>query len=502
MKERKYIAIDLKSFYASVECADRGIDPLDAFLVVADESRTAKTICLAVSPALKAYGVSGRARLFEVISRVDEINREREKRILPRRLSEDSAEFESFLRKDPSIKLGFIIAKPRMRLYEEVSAKIVNIYLNFVAPEDIIVYSIDEVFIDATDYLDTYHMTAYELADAMVREVLSQTGITATAGIGTNLYLAKVAMDIDAKHIKADKDGLRISELDEMSYRRRLWAHRPLTDFWRVGRGTARRLESSGIYTMGDIARYSVHNEDFLYKMFGKNTELLIDHAWGYEPCTIADIRAYTPSVNSLSSGQVLQMPYENDKARLIIKEMTDSLVLELVEKHLVTDQMVLYVGYDIENLNDKKRMKAYAGGIETDHYGRKVPKPVHSSINLGRYTSSTKIITEKIMELYDRITDPNLLVRRMSVCANHVIDENSEKAKKRPEQLNLFSDISQQAENLEREESQLQSERKIQEAVIGIKHKFGKNGILKGMNFQEGATARDRNAQIGGHKA
>lgn len=501
MGDRTYIAIDLKSFYASVECVERGLDPLDAFLVVADESRTEKTICLAVTPALKAYGVSGRARLFEVVSRVKEVNNERRLRSPMKRLSDNAVQFQSILESKPDAQLSFIIAKPRMRLYELVSAKIVSIYLKYVSPEDLLVYSIDEVFMDVTNYLTTYHMTARELADKMIRDVLSQTGITATAGIGTNMYLAKIAMDIDAKHIKADKDGVRISELDELSYRRRLWNHRPLTDFWRIGRATAKKLEKSGMFTMGDVARCSIYNEDFLYKMFGKNAELLIDHAWGWEPCTIADVLAYTPSVNSLSSGQVLSVPYTNDKARLIIKEMTDSLVLDLVKKRLVTDQIVLYIGYDIENLSSDHPSN-YHGDTHTDHYGRKVPKPAHSSINLGRYTSSTKLIIEKTLELFDSITDQKLLIRRMSVAANHVIDEHSEKAKKKPEQLSLFSDISSQAQRLEDEEESYQKERQVQEAVIRIKSKFGKNGILKGMNFEEGATARERNAQIGGHKA
>ena len=446
MSERTYIAIDLKSFYASVECVERGLDPLDAFLVVADESRTEKTICLAVTPALKAYGVSGRARLFEVVSKVKEINNERRLKSSKRRLSDNAVQFQSVLDAKPDAKLDFIIAKPRMRLYELVSAKIVSIYLKYISPDDLLVYSIDEVFMDVTDYLDIYHLTARELADKMVRDVLSQTGITATAGIGTNLYLAKIAMDIDAKHIEADRDGVRISELDELSYRKRLWDHRPLTDFWRIGRATAKKLEKSGMFTMGDVARCSIYNEDFLYKMFGKNAELLIDHAWGWEPCSISDVRAYTPSVNSLSSGQVLSVPYTNEKAKLIIKEMTDSLVLDLVKKRLVTDQIVLYIGYDIENLSSDSPSK-YKGETHTDYYGRKAPKPAHGSINLGRYTSSTKLITEKTLELFDSITDSELLVRRMSVAANHVIDEQSEKAKKPPEQLDLFSDISDQAQ-------------------------------------------------------
>lgn len=501
VSERTYIAIDLKSFYASVECVERGIDPLDVFLVVADESRTEKTICLAVTPALKAYGVSGRARLFEVIAKVDEINKERRLKSPTKRLSDNAVQFQSVLETHPDAQLSFIVAKPRMRLYEDVSAKIVSIYLKYVSYEDLIVYSIDEVFMDVTDYLGIYHMTARELADKMVRDVLSQTGITATAGIGSNLYLAKIAMDIDAKHIEADQDGVRISRLDELSYRKRLWNHRPLTDFWRIGKATAKKLEKSGMFTMGDVARCSIYNEDFLYKMFGKNAELLIDHAWGWEPCTIADVRAYTPSVNSLSTGQVLSVPYSNDKARLIIKEMTDALVLDLVNKHLVTDQIVLYIGYDIENLSENNR-DIFKGDIHTDHYGRKVPKPAHSSVNLGRYTSSTKLIIEKTLELFDNITDKNLSVRRMSVAANHIIDENSEKAKAVPEQLDLFSDISSQAQKLEEEEKAYQKERRVQETLISIKSKFGKNGILKGMNLEEGATAKERNAQIGGHKA
>ena len=500
-KEKSYIAIDLKSFYASVECVQRGLDPLDAYLVVADESRTEKTICLAVSPSLKAYGIPGRARLFEVIQRVKEINRERSRRSPSGKLF-DTMYLASQTAKNPQAAVGYIIAKPQMARYMEVSTQVVQIYLKYIAPEDMHVYSVDEVFIDATNYLSTYRMTARQLAQTMIREVLETTGITATAGIGTNLYLAKIAMDIGAKHIKADKDGVRIAELDERRYRERLWEHRPLTDFWRVGRGIAAKLEAHGMFTMGDVAQRSIESEDLLYRLFGKNAELLIDHAWGWEPCTIGEIKKYRPRESSLSSGQVLQNPYEFEKARLITREMTDTLALDLVRKHLVTDQLVFDIGYDVENLNDAKRSERYGGETETDRYGRSVPKPAHGSKNLGRHTSSTRLITEKAMELFDEIVDPHLLIRRITVGANHLLFENSPETRKTPCQFDLFSSTEHQAEMLQKEEAALLRERKIQEAVIGIKSRFGKNGILKGMNLKEGATARDRNAQIGGHKA
>ena len=498
MANKAYIAIDLKSFYASVECVDRGLDPLDTNLVVADPTRTEKTICLAVSPSLKSYGIPGRARLFEAIQKVREVNAQRKYKAPGHSFSHESY-FHSDLIKDPSAELTFITAPPRMAHYMEVSTRIYNVYLKYIAPEDIHVYSIDEVFIDATDYLKTYGLTPRELAMKMVLDVLETTGITATAGIGTNLYLCKIAMDIYAKHCEPDKNGVRIAELDEMSYRRILWNHRPLTDFWRVGRGISKKLEEHGMYTMGDVARCSVgresdyYNEDLLYKLFGVNAELLIDHAWGWEPTEISDIKSYRPESSSLSSGQVLQEPYEFSKAKLVLKEMADLLSLELVSKRIVTDQIVLTVGYDIESLK-----KSYSGAVETDRYGRKIPKTAHSSENIGRYTSSTKLICETAMKLFDRIVDKELLVRRMYIVANHIITENDAEKEREYIQLNLFSDTGKQ----EAEENELKKERNIQKAILKIKSKYGKNSIIKGMNLKEGATALERNRQIGGHKA
>lgn len=495
---KAYIAIDLKSFYASVECVDRGLDPLDTNLVVADPTRTEKTICLAVSPSLKSYGIPGRARLFEAIQKVREVNAQRKYKAPGHSFSHESY-FRSELIKDPSAELTFITAPPRMAHYMEVSTRIYNVYLKYIAPEDIHVYSIDEVFIDATDYLKTYGMTPRELAMKMVLDVLETTGITATAGVGTNLYLCKIAMDIYAKHCEPDKNGVRIAELDEMSYRRILWNHRPLTDFWRVGRGISKKLEEHGMYTMGDVARCSVgresdyYNEDLLYKLFGVNAELLIDHAWGWEPTEISDIKSYRPESSSLSSGQVLQEPYEFSKAKLVLKEMADLLSLELVSKRIVTDQIVLTVGYDIESLK-----KSYSGAVETDRYGRKIPKTAHSSENIGRYTSSTKLICETAMKLFDRIVDENLLVRRMYIVANHIITENDAEKEREYIQLNLFSDTGKQ----EAEENELKKEKDMQKAILKIKSKYGKNSIIKGMNLKEGATALERNRQIGGHKA
>lgn len=498
LANKAYIAIDLKSFYASVECVDRGLDPLDTNLVVADPTRTEKTICLAVSPSLKSYGIPGRARLFEAIQKVREVNAQRKYKAPGHSFSHESY-FHSELIKDPSAELTFITAPPRMAHYMEVSTRIYNVYLKYIAPEDIHVYSIDEVFIDATDYLKTYGMTPRELAMKMVLDVLETTGITATAGIGTNLYLCKIAMDIYAKHCKPDKNGVRIAELDEMSYRRILWDHRPLTDFWRVGRGISKKLEEHGMYTMGDVARCSVgresdyYNEDLLYKLFGVNAELLIDHAWGWEPTEISDIKSYRPESSSLSSGQVLQEPYEFSKAKLVLKEMADLLSLELVSKRIVTDQIVLTVGYDIESLK-----KSYSGAVETDRYGRKIPKTAHSSENIGRYTSSTKLICETAMKLFDRIVDKELLVRRMYIVANHIITENDAEKEREYVQLNLFSDTGKQ----EAEENELKKEKDMQKAILKIKSKYGKNSIIKGMNLKEGATALERNRQIGGHKA
>ena len=492
---KQYIAIDLKSFYASQECVERELDPLTTNLVVADNSRTEKTICLAVSPGLKSFGVPGRPRLFEVVQKVAEVNALRRERAPGRKFTGKSCDVNE-LRRDPSLEVDYIVAPPRMGHYLECSTRIYEIYLKYIAPEDIHIYSIDEVFIDATPYLRTYGLTARELARKLIGEVLETTGITATVGIGTNLYLAKVAMDIVAKKTEPDKDGVRIAQLDEMSYRQRLWDHRPLTDFWRVGRGYARKLQQHGIFTMGDIARCSIDNEALFFKLFGVNAELLIDHAWGWEPTTIADIKAYRPTTNSLGSGQVLHEPYTWEKARLIVREMADLLILDLVDKGLVTDQMVLTIGYDRENLLDPQRRKAYQGEITRDPYGREIPKHAHGSVNLGRYTASTRLITDAVMELYDRITDPNLLVRRVNIVAARIIPES--KAPKEEGQMDLFTDW----EAKEREEADLEREKRRQQAVLTIRRKYGKNAILKGMNYQEGATTRDRNAQIGGHKA
>ncbi len=505
--KKTYIAIDLKSFYASVECVLRGLDPLKTNLVVADSSRTEKTICLAVSPSLKKYGISGRARLFEVVQRIKEENKKR-KNAAPNRCFTGESYSAEELKANPGLEISYITASPRMALYIKYSAKIYNIYLKYAAPEDIHVYSIDEVFIDVTSYLGTYKMTAHELTMTIIRDVLKNTGITATAGIGENLYLCKVAMDIVAKKIPPDKDGVRIAELDEMSYRCTLWDHRPITDFWRVGAGYAKKLAENGMYTMGDVARCSVgkpedfYNEELLYKLFGINAELLIDHAWGWEPCTIAHIKAYKPESNSIGSGQVLQQPYSSGKARLVVREMADLLSLDLVGKRLVTDQMVLRVGYDIENLTNTDTKKAYKGEISTDRYGRKKPKSAHGSINLKEYTSSSKIITEAVTELFDSIADKGLLVRRLTITANHVIREEDIPDKNSFFQLDLFTDYEALKEKKAKEKAALDKEKRSQEAVIELKKKFGKNAVVKGMNLQEGATALMRNKQIGGHKA
>ncbi|BCN32009.1 Y-family DNA polymerase [Anaeromicropila herbilytica] len=506
-KNHIYIAIDLKSFYASVECLERGLDPLSTNLVVADASRTEKTICLAVSPSLKSIGISGRARLFEVVQKVKEENANRKSKA-PRHVFTGSSYNDIELKRSPELSLDYIAAPPRMAKYMEYSTRIYNIYLKYVAPEDIHVYSIDEVFMDVTQYLKTANLSAREFAAKMIGEVFQTVGITATAGIGTNLYLCKIAMDIVAKHIPADKDGVRIAELDEMSYRRILWTHKPLTDFWRVGRGYAKKLEEHGMYTMGDVARCSIgkknkyYNEDLLYKLFGINAELLIDHAWGWEPCTIADVKAYKPSTNSISSGQVLQYPYNYDRARIIVREMTDLLVLDLVDKGLVTDQMVLTIGYDIENLSNPEIKKNYHGSITTDHYGRQIPKHAHGTINLKRQTSSTKLIIDAVMELYTRIVDENLLVRRINITANHVVNESIVRKEESFEQLNLFTDYEAKQKEKEEEEAKLLREKKMQLAILDIKKKYGKNAILKGTNFEEGAMTIERNKQIGGHKA
>ncbi len=499
--ERACIAIDLKSYYASVECVERGLDPLDTNLVVADESRTDKTICLAVSPPLKARGVPGRPRLFEVIRKVQEINGARKYRAPGRKLTGESVS-DAALKADPSLAAAYITAPPRMGLYVEYSTRIYQIYLRFIAPDDIVVYSIDEVFIEATPYLNTYRMTAHELALEMVRAVLRETGVTATAGIGTNLYLAKVAMDIVAKKMPADKDGVRIAELNEGSYRRTLWAHRPLTDIWRIGPGTAARLANHQIFTLGDIARCSIGkakdywNENLLYHLFGVNAELLIDHAWGWEPCTIEDIKAYKPLSKSLTSGQVLPKPYPFDKARLIVWEMTDLLVLDLVEKELLTDQMVLYVSYDRESLKDERVRRSYTGTLSVDHYGRLKPASAHGSVNLDAPTSSAKRILAAVLALFDRIVDPTLLVRRVSIIASRVTREAIRKERTR--QFDLFADTEAQTRVAEQE----RRERSVQRAVLSIRRQYGKNAILKGSNLEEDARTRERNGQIGGHRA
>lgn len=506
-KCKTYIAIDLKSFYASVECRERSRDPLTTNLVVADPSRTEKTICLAVSPSLKKYGLSGRARLFEVIQKVNAANNIRKLKA-PNHVFSGSSDDSTELQKNPSLKIDYIIAPPRMARYMEYSTKIYNIYLKYIAPEDIHIYSIDEVFIDVTHYLSTYNMTARTLAMTMIQDILDTTGITATAGIGTNMYLCKIAMDIVAKHIEPDKNSVRIAELDEMSYRRLLWNHKPLTDFWRVGRGYSKKLEKIGLYTMGDIARCSIgkstdyYNEELLYKLFGINAELLIDHAWGYEPCTMEDVKAYKPETNSISSGQVLHCPYEFDKARLVVKEMIDLMALDLVDKGLVTSQIVLTIGYDIENMTDKNRSQSYKGTVTTNYYGKKVPKPAHGTTNLPKQTSSTTLITNAVMELYDKIVNKKLLIRKINIVANKLVDEHSVKNANKYEQLDLFTDYEILKKQREKENAESEREKRMQNTILDIKKKFGKNAILKGMNLQEGATAKDRNNQIGGHKA
>lgn len=509
MSERQhtYIAIDLKSFYASVECVERKLNSLTTNLVVADAARTEKTICLAVSPSLKAYGIPGRPRLFEVVQKVREVNAGRRNRAPGRQFVGDSCQAPELM-KHPELEVSYITAPPRMALYMQYSITIYNIYLKYIAPEDMHVYSIDEVFMDVTGYLDTYRLTAKELASRIVRDVLNTTGITATAGIGTNLYLCKVAMDIEAKHAIPDEKGVRIAQLDEISYRRLLWNHRPLTDFWRVGRGYQKKLEAAGLFTMGDIARCSLggdneyYNEELLYQMFGINAELLIDHAWGFEPVTMELIKSYKPENNSISSGQVLQCPYDFDRAKLIVREMTDILVLDLVEKKLTADQIVLTIGYDRESLADPGVRSRYRGEITVDYYGRRVPKHAHGTVNLGYQTSSTQIIMEAMMELYERIVNPELLVRRVTVAVNHVVDETDVKEEECFEQMDLFTDY----EALERERSEreekLRKERRLQEAMLSVKKKYGKNAMLKGMNLQEGAMTKERNRQIGGHKA
>ena len=507
MDKKTYICIDLKSFYASVECVERGLDPLRTNLVVADKSRTEKTICLAVTPSLKRYGLSGRSRLFEVVQKVRDVNAERLRNSPHRRFTASS--FDSvFLDSDPSLKLDYIVASPRMSHYMTVSSKIYDVYLRHVSHEDIFAYSIDEVFIDATAYLPVLKISGHEFAMRMIKDVLRETGITATAGIGTNLYLAKIAMDIMAKRMPADEDGVRIAELDEYSYRKELWDHRPLTDFWRIGHGYSTKLEKVGLYTMGDIARCSLggsgkfHSEELLYKLFGVNAELLIDHAWGYEPTTIADVKSYKPESNSISSGQVLTVPYPSDKARLVVMEMTDLLVLDLVDKELLTDQIVLTIGYDVENLTNRDIAQSYSGEIVTDRHGRQIPKHAHGTANLPKYTSSTSLIMDAMTQLYDRIINKDLLVRRITVVANKVLPEGDSRTEPVSEQLSFFDDIETKTRREEEERKAEAREKKVQKAMLAIKKKHGKNAIVKGMNLEEGATAMERNAQVGGHKA
>ncbi len=505
-KNRIYAAIDLKSFYASVECVDRGRDPLTTNLVVADESRTAKTICLAVSPSLKEFGIPGRARLFEVIAAVEKVN-------AARKMNAPGGELTSYSDyapdlADPSVGVEYIVAPPQMANYMRVSGIIFDIYLRYVSNEDIFTYSVDEVFIDLTDYLKLYKMSPRDLVIKMVKEVLNETGITATAGIGTNMYLAKVAMDIVAKHAKADEDGVRIAELDEMSYRRQLWTHTPITDFWMVGRGYERKLVSHGLGTMGDIAMISERDEDILYGLFGVNAELLIDHAWGYEPTTIADVKAYKPVSNSLSSGQVLQRPYRADEAEIIVREMADLMVLDLVKKGLMTDKIVLTIGYDRENLDDKYKREDYGGEITKDHYNRAVPKHAHGTANLGFYSSSSRTIISKTMELFDRIIDKKLSVRRVTIVADDILPERVAMEQKKVEgnteefkQLS-FADVFENGEIEEEKKQELQREKRLQKAILSVKDRYGKNALVKGTNMQEAATGMERNAQVGGHKA
>ena len=499
---RTYIAIDLKSFYASVECVERGLDPLTTNLLVADVSRTDKTICLAVSPSLKAYGIPGRTRLFEAKQKIAEVNYKRRMALPSHRFTGRSV-YDADLKEHPDWKVDFIAATPRMAYYIEYSTRIYNVYLKYISHNDIFVYSIDEVFMDVTDYLASYKMTAHQLAATMIRDVLTTTGITATAGIGTNMYLCKVAMDIVAKHVPADKDGVRIAELDERSYRELLWNHRPLTSFWRIGRGIANRLEANGIYTMGQLARCSINNEDLLYKLFGVNAELLIDHAWGWEPCTMKHVKAYCPQSKSLSSGQVLQCGYTFDKARVVVREMADALAIDLVEKHLATDCVNLYIAYDIESLKDPAVAAQYKGEFAFDYYGRRAPTPVHGSVSLPTYTSSSRIICEAVLSIFDKYVNQLLMVRRINIAVGRLQHESIiEHQRHQPEQLDLFIDYDAIVEQRQKEAAELEKEHRMQQAMISIKNKFGKNSILRGTNFEEGATAKDRNQQIGGHKA
>ncbi len=497
--EKVYMCIDLKSFYASVECIERGLDPLNTNLVVADESRTEKTVCLAITPSLKQYGLGGRARLFEVIQKVKSINYERRKNNNYKKFSSKSF-LDSELKKDRTLELDFIIAPPQMKKYMKYSTNIYKIYLKYLAPEDIFVYSIDEVFCDITTYLSMYQMTAKELVSKIIKDVYDTTGITATAGIGTNMYLAKVCMDIVAKHTEPNEIGVRIAEIDEMSYRKLLWNHKPLTSFWRVGKGIADKLEKNGLYTMGDVARCSLNNENLLYKLFGVNAELLIDHAWGWEPTTIEEVKAYKPERNSISSGQVLHSPYKYENAKLIVREMIDLLSLDLTDKHLVTKQLVLDIGYDIENLTNPAIKKMYNGEITIDNYGREVPKHSHGTINLDYNTSSSKVLSKKCIELYDRIVNKNLLIRKINITACNIIDEDIVEKEVVHEQLNLFSSSDDSEQKIEDKKRQ-KEDNKLQHVLLDIKNKYGKNSILKGMNLEEGGTTIDRNNQVGGHK-
>ncbi len=497
MREDRYVAIDLKSFYASVECVERGLDPLDVNLVVADPDRTEKTICLAVTPALKSFGVPSRPRLFEVCAIVKGVNESRNKSA-PQHSRRGKSVYASELSSNPALALDYIVAPPRMSLYMDYSARIYSIYLRYVAPEDIHVYSIDEVFIDLGGYSRKYNVSAREFVSRIIGEVFSETGITATAGIGSNLYLAKVAMDIIAKKMPAAEHGMRIAELDAMSYRKELWAHTPITDFWRVGRGYSERLARHGIHTMGDVALASIYDEELLYKLFGVNAELLIDHAWGYEPCDMRDIKEYRPSSKSVSTGQVLSCPYEYEKAKLIVTEMCELLVLDLVEKHIVTRGITLSIGYDIESLNGG----AYSGEVSVDYYGRRVPKQAHGSVRLDGYTSSTKDIMKAVIELFARIVDRSLLVRRVNITASDILDEGVRVKKNGYKQLDIFSDYESILCEAEAKEREYEREKRRQRAIIDISHRFGKNAILKGLNLLDGATTVERNSQIGGHKA
>ena len=497
---KTYICIDLKSFYASVECRERNLDPLTTNLVVADESRTDKTICLAVSPSLKAYGLSGRCRLFEAKQKVKEVNYQRRKQNHYKPFIKKSFD-DNEVKKNPLVELDFIKAVPRMKLYMNTSTSIYNIYLKYIAQEDILVYSIDEVFCDVTNYLKFYNMSAEQLTSKIIEEIYKETGITATAGIGTNMYLAKIAMDITAKKMKPNKYGVRIAYLNEQTYKEKLWNHKPLTDFWRVGKGYSKKLEENGMFTMGDIARMSIQNEDLLFKLFGVNAEFLIDHAWGYEPCTIKEAKEYKALNNSISVGQVLHSPYTNEQAKLITREMVDNLVLDLVEKHLITNQLVLTIGYDIENLNNPEISRFYHGQIVIDIYGRKIPKQAHGTINIDHRTSSTTIIMKEVTKLYERITDPLLLIRRINLAALNVVDENYIEEKTKIEQLNIFTNYEEEKIKKETEKNKEIEERKVQKTILDIKKKYGKNAILKGMNLEEYATTKERNNEIGGHK-